>query len=63
MAERGSLSEQIMNVRVKMQRARNQFVEPDAISLLDLMDDLAFLMMEIADRNEPSLPSIKEEGE
>ena len=56
-----SLSEQIMKVRIKMQRARNQFVEPDAISLLDLMDDLAFLVMDIADSTKRPQPHLKEE--
>jgi hypothetical protein len=43
-------NERIMQVRIKLERARRQAVEPDAINLAEVLDDLAFLMMEIVDR-------------
>lgn len=46
-------AERIMEARVKLERARRNALEPDAIALADIIDDLAFLMQEIADRLPP----------
>lgn len=55
------LNERIMQARIKLERARNQALEPDAINLAEVLDDLAFLMMEIADRL-PTLSKDKIDG-
>lgn len=47
-------SERIMQTRIKLERARKNALEPDAIVLADILDDLAFLMMEIVDRLPPA---------
>lgn len=47
-------NERIMQTRLKLERARRNAVEPDAIALADILDDLAFLMQEIVDRLPPS---------
>lgn len=55
------LNERIMQARIKLERARNQALEPDAINLAEVLDDLAFLMMEIVDRL-PTLSKDKIDG-
>jgi len=47
-------AERIMQPRIKLEKVRKNALEPDAVALADIIDDLAFLMQEIVDRLPPA---------